>query len=133
MLINKHLLDKVSVQAKESERLRMNYNFHDRLDAKAQRLLNAMEPGTELAIHRHQNTAETYMVIRGSIKVIYYNEKKEVIDTFIIDPKKDEYGIHIPIGQWHTLEVLEKDTVIFEVKDGPYMAFKEEDILTIDN
>ena len=129
MLINKDLLDQVSQQAKESERLRMNYNFHDRLDAKAQRLLNAMEPGTELAIHRHRNTAETYMVIRGSIKVIYYNEKKEVIDTFIIDPKKEEYGIHIPIGQWHTLEVLEKDTVIFEVKDGPYMAFKEEDVL----
>ena len=107
----------------------MNYNFHDRLDAKAQRLLNAMEPGTELAIHRHQNTAETYMVVRGSIEVVYYNEKKEVIDTFIIDPKKEEYGIHIPIGQWHTLEVLEKYTVIFEVKDGPYMAFKEEDVL----
>lgn len=129
MLINKNLLDKVSAQAKESERLRMNYNFHDSLDAKAQRLLNAMEPGTKLVVHRHRNTAETYMVVRGSIKVIYYNEKRESIEEFIIDPKKEEYGIHIPIGQWHTLEVLEKDTVIFEVKDGPYMAFKGEDVL----
>ena len=129
MLINKELLDSVSQQAKESPRLRMNYNFHDSLDAKAQRLLNAMEPGTVLAIHRHRDTAETYMVMRGAIKVIFYNAEKEIIDEFVIDPTKDEYGIHIPIGQWHTLEVLEKDTVIFEVKDGPYKAFKEEDVL----
>ena len=129
MLINKQLLDTVSQQAKESPRLRMNYNLHDSLEAKAQRLLNAMEPGTVLAIHRHQDTAETYMVIRGAIKVIFYNINKEITDEFVIDHKKEEYGIHIPIGQWHTLEVLEKDTVILEVKDGPYRPFREEDVL----
>lgn len=130
MLINKELLDKVSLQAKDSERLRMNYNFHDSLDAKAQRLLNALQPGTELVIHRHIDTAETYFVLRGSIKVLFYNDQKELIDEFLLNPKNDEYGIHIPKGQWHTLEVLEEDTVIFEVKDGPYIPLDGKDILS---
>src|SRR5690554_2041246 len=129
MLIDKKLLDEVTERAKASERLRMNYNFHDSLDAKAQRLLNALEPGTELAIHRHQDTAETYMVIRGAIKVLFYNDRKELTKEFTLDPKREEYGVHIPKGQWHTLEVLEKDTVIFEVKDGPYMPLGGEDVL----
>ena len=131
MLINKELLDNVSLQAKESERLRMNYNFHDSLDAKAQRLLNALQPGTDLVIHRHQDTAETYLVIRGAIKVLFYNDNKEITNEFILDPRKEEYGVHIPKGQWHTLEVLEKDTVIFEVKDGPYRPLGEEDVLSL--
>ena len=130
MLINKELLDQVSQQATDSPRLRMNYNLHDSLDAKAQRLLNALQPGTELVIHLHHKTAETYLVIRGAIKVIFYNDNNEITDEFIIDPKTEEYGIHIPKSQWHTLEVLEKDTVIFEVKDGPYMPLKKEEILS---
>lgn len=129
MLINEKLLDEVTEKAKTSERLRMNYNLHDSLDAKAQRLLNALEPGTILPIHRHTETAETYIVLRGSIRVQFYNIEKKMIAIFDIDPLINEYGIHIPKGQWHTVEVLESGTVIFEVKDGPYLPFKEEDIL----
>ena len=129
MLINKQLLDEVTAKAKTSERLRMNFNLHDSLEAKAQRLLNALEPGTVLPIHRHRNTAETYIVLRGSMKVLFYNDKKELTGESIIDPKQKEYGIHLPAGQWHTLEVLEPDTVLFEVKDGPYIPFSKEDIL----
>ena len=129
MVIDKELLDKVSAMAKSSERLRMNHNFHESLDAKAQRLLNALEPGTMLPIHRHLHTAETYILLRGRIKVIFYNEVKEVTDVFDIDPLNGKYGVHIPKGQWHTLEVLENDTVIFEVKDGPYMPLDSKDIM----
>lgn len=129
MLINEKLLDEVTEKAKASERLRMNYNLHDSLDAKAQRLLNALEPGTILPIHRHSETAETYIVIRGSIKVLFYNNEKKIIATFDINPLINEYGIHIPEGQWHTLEVLESGTVIFEVKDGPYKLLNGDDIL----
>ena len=74
MIIDKKLLDEVSAKAKVSERLRMNYNFHETLDAKAQRLLNALEPGTILPIHRHRETAETYILLRGRIRVIFYND-----------------------------------------------------------
>ena len=129
MLINKQLLDKVSEEAKGSPRLRMNYNFHDSLDAKAQRMLNALEIGTDLPIHRHRHTSETYLVIRGALKVMFYGDDKQMTEEFMINPEIQAYGIHIPKGQWHTIEVLEKDTVIFEVKDGPYMPFNEEDVL----
>ena len=71
MLIDKKLLDEVTERAKASERLRMNYNLHDSLEAKAQRLLNALEPGTLLPVHRHRHTAETYIVLRGVIKVLF--------------------------------------------------------------
>jgi len=129
MLINDQLLNTVTGQAKASSRLRMNFNLHDSLDAKAQRLLNALEPGTVLPVHRHRETAETYIVLRGSIRVIFYNDAKLLTAEFLIDPKEKEYGIHIPAGQWHTLEVLESGTVIFEVKDGPYAPLQPEDIL----
>lgn len=129
MLIDDDLLDKVTEQAKASPRLRMNYNLHDSLDAKAQRLLNALEPGTVLPVHRHSHTAETYIVLRGAIKVLFYDENKMLTDEFMVSPQEGSYGVHIPAGQWHTLEVLESGTVIFEVKDGPYAPLQPEDIL----
>lgn len=129
MLIDKILLDKVSGQAKESPRLRMNFNLHDSLEAKAQRLLNALEPGTILPIHRHCQTAETYMVIRGRIRVMFYNELGGMTADFLLDPLEGNYGVHIPKDQWHTLEVLESGTVIFEVKDGPYTPIEPKDLL----
>ena len=120
-LINEELLDRVTGEAKRSPRLRMNYNFHETLDAKAQRLLNALEPGTVLPVHRHCQTAETYLVLRGVIKVLFYDDRKRLLETFLLDPREGNYGVHIPKGQWHTLEVLESGTVIFEVKDCPLM------------
>lgn len=128
-LINNELLDDVTGEAKTSSRLRMNYNFHDRLDAKAQRLLNALEPGTVLPIHRHPHTAETYLLLRGRVRVMYYNDQKEETENVLLDPLGGNYGVHIPANQWHTLEVLESGSVIFEVKDGPYMPLGENDIL----
>lgn len=129
LLLDTQLLDFITEQAKESPRLRMNYNLHDNLDAKAQRLFNVLEPGTVLPIHRHMNTAETYILVRGRLKVAYYNEKKELLETVILDPLEGRFGLHVPIGQWHTVEPLESGTTVFEVKDGPYAPFKPEDIL----
>ena len=129
MLNDNNLLDIVTAEAKVIERLRMNYNLHNSLDAKAQRLLNALEPGTNLPIHRHRHTAETYIVLRGSILFIFYDDNKVAIDQFVLSPETGIYGVHIPKGQWHTLEVKESGTVIFEVKDGPYTPLGEGDIL----
>jgi len=129
MLIDKKLLDEVTERAKTSERLRMNYNLHDSLEAKAQRLLNALEPGTLLPVHRHRNTTETYIVLRGAIRVMFYNDERVLTNDFRVSAPDEVYGVHIPAGQWHTLEVLESGTVIFEVKDGPYAPLKPEDIL----
>ena len=129
MLIDNNLLDKVTQQAKASNRLRMNYNLHNSLDAKAQRLLNALEPGTLLPVHRHRHTAETYIVLRGSIRVIFCDNTKTPTDHFVLAPLEGSYGLDIPAGQWHTLEVLEGGTVIFEVKEGPYTPLQPDDLL----
>ena len=129
MLIEEKLLNSVTSKAKGSDRLRMNYNLHDNLEAKAQRLLNALEPGTLLPVHRHRHTAETYIVLRGAIKVLFYDDNKMLTEEFMVSPQEGSYGVHIPAGQWHTLVVLESGTVIFEVKDGPYIPLQEDDLL----
>lgn len=128
-ILDNLLLDILTQQAKQSARLRMNYNLHDSLDAKVQQLFNALEPGTELPIHRHSYTAETYILVRGSLEVMFYNKDKEIISKDILDIKKGKFGIYIPKNQWHTIKVLETGTVIFEVKDGPYTPLANDDIL----
>ncbi len=128
MIINNELLDAVTVKAEESPRLRMNYNLHDSLDAKAQRLINVLLPGTVLPIHRHRHTAETYVLLRGKMFVVFYNDLGVQIERYLLDPTIGNYGVQIPAGQWHGIEVLEP-SAIFEVKDGPYMPLQPEDML----
>ena len=86
MIINDNLLNKVTKEAEESPRLRMNHNFHESLDAKAQRLINVLLPGTVIPIHRHRHTAETYALLRGKMFVIFYNDLGEQIDRYLLDP-----------------------------------------------
>lgn len=129
MIITYQLLDTISTQAKESPRLRMNYNLHESLDAKVQRLFNAMEPGTVIPIQRHQNTAETLMLVRGKMKVVLYNDNKNIIEEAILSHESGNYGVHIPVGVWHCVEILEPGTVMFEVKEGPYEPLKPEDMM----
>ena len=129
MIITYQLLDTISTQAKESPRLRMNYNLHETLDAKVQRLFNAMEPGTVIPIQRHQNTAETLMLVRGKMKVVLYDDNKNVIEEAILSHELGNYGVHIPEGAWHCVEILEPDTVMFEVNEGPYAPLASEDIM----
>ena len=129
MIITEELLNNISSQAKESPRLRMNYNLHESLDAKVQRLFNAMEPGTIIPIQRHQNTAETLMLVRGKMKVVLYNDNKNIIEEAILSHESGNYGVHIPEGVWHCVEILEPGTVMFEVKEGPYEPLKPEDMM----
>ncbi|MDE6257781.1 MAG: WbuC family cupin fold metalloprotein [Muribaculaceae bacterium] len=128
MIIDDRLIDRVEGEAKESPRLRMNYNFHESLDAKAQRLMNVLLPGTIIPIHRHRHTAETYVLLRGKMVVAFYNDMGAQTDRFLLDPKKGNYGVQIPKGQWHGIEVIEP-SAIFEVKDGPYMPIEPEDMM----
>ena len=127
MIINDELLDKVTAEAEASPRLRMNFNLHESLDAKAQRLLNVLLPGTVLPVHRHMHTAETYILLRGKMFIVCYNDLGEQTERYLLDPSHGNYGAQIPKGQWHTIEVIEPST-IFEVKDGPYTPLAPEDI-----
>lgn len=128
MLIDDKLIDKVTKEAEESPRLRMNFNFHDSLDAGAQRLLNVLLPGTPLPVHRHRHTAETYVLLRGRMFVVFYDDLGGQTERYLLDPRVGNYGVQIPKGQWHGVEVIEPST-IFEVKDGPYTPLAPEDIL----
>ncbi len=128
MIINDNLLDKVTSEAEASPRLRMNYNLHDSLDAKAQRLINVLLPGTPLPIHRHRHTAETYVILRGKMFVVFYNDLGGQIERFLLDPRQGNYGVQIPAGQWHGIEVIEPSAIL-EVKDGPYTPLEPEDML----
>lgn len=129
MLLDNRLLDEIEVKAAESPRLRMNYNLHDSLEAKAQRLINVLLPGTVIPVHRHRNTSETYVLLRGRIVVLFYNDAEEVVNRFELDTSSGNFGVHIPQGQWHGMEVLEPSAIL-EVKDGPYSPIAPEDILS---
>lgn len=136
MIINNKLLDCVSKKAKESPRLRMNYNLHNSLEDKVQQLLNALEPGTVIPIHKHSHTSETYLLLRGKIKVFFHNPQGDVVESFLLNTigteanrEESNYGVNIPAGQWHSLEVLESGTIILEIKEGPYKPLDAEDIL----
>lgn len=127
MIIDNKLLDEITSAAEVSPRLRMNYNLHDSLDAKAQRLLNVLLPGTPLPVHRHIHTAETYVLLRGKMFVVFYDDLGVQTERFLLNPTIGNYGIQIPKGQWHGVEIVEPST-IFEVKDGPYMPLQPKDI-----
>ena len=128
MIIDDKLLNLVSAQAKNSPRLRMNFNLHESLDSSVQRLLNAMEPGTKIPIQRHRNTAETLFIVRGAMKVFLYNDNMELLEESVLSHKGGNYGIHIPAGMWHCVDILEPNTVMFEVKQGPYSPLLPEDM-----
>lgn len=129
MLIDTKLLDALTAQAKASPRLRMNFDLRNAPDDPSQRMLNALEPGTVMPIHRHQNTSETVVVLRGKVKWLYYNDKGELTDTILVEAGGDICGLSVPKGQWHSLECLEPGSVILETKDGVWEALKEEDML----
>jgi len=129
LFIDHSLLDSLSTQALASPRLRMNFNFHDSPESPSQRLMNALEPGTVLPVHRHRDTQETNIVLRGRLRVKAFDDGGELLEEWELDPLKGAYGVNIPKGVWHTIEVLEPGTVIFEVKDGPYAPLGEEDVM----
>ena len=129
-VIDLTLLDKVSSEAKESPRLRMNYNFHQSLDEKCHRFLNAVEPGTVVPIHRHRDTSETVVCLRGKLVEAYYDDLERMCtESIVLTPNGQTVALNIPAGQWHTVKALESGTVILEVKDGKYEPIGPEDIL----
>ena len=127
MIIDQHILDNLTAQAKSSPRLRMNLDLRNLPSDGSQRMLNAIEPGTVLPIHRHRNSSETVVCLRGHFEEYFYDAEGRLTDT--IDMVPGGTIINIPVGQWHNLKSLESGTVLLEVKDGPYVPIGAEDIL----
>ena len=127
MIIDQHVLDALTAQAKASPRLRMNLDLRNSPEDQSQRMLNAIEPGTELPIHRHRTTSETAVCLRGHFEEYFYDEEGRLTDT--IDMVPGGTLINIPAGQWHSSRSLESGTVLLECKDGAWEPLGEEDIL----
>ena len=130
-IIDDNLLNKVSGEAKASPRLRMNYNFHQSLEDKCHRFLNAVEPGTKVEIHRHPTKEESFVLLRGKVRVTTYNDDGTVKESVILCPEEGLYGVDIPKNVWHNIECLSPNSVIFEVKEGPFVPHEVEGILDV--
>ena len=129
MKIDNILLDKLTAEAQESPRLRMNLDLRNSDADSSQRMLNAIEPGSVVPIHRHQKTSETLVVLRGRVVEEYYSSEGSVVATYELAAGGPACALNIPAGQWHTLRSLESGTVILEMKDGAYEPVREEDVL----
>ena len=129
MVIDNNLLDDLTRRAKNSPRLRMNYDLRNNENDQSQRMLNALEPDTDMPIHRHRGSSETVMVLRGKVLWIYYDNEGNETDRFLVAPNSVLCGISVPQGQWHSLVCLESGTVIFEAKDGAWEALAPADIM----
>lgn len=131
MVIDKKLLDEVSELAKASPRLRMNFNFHQSLDEKCHRFLNAVEPGTEVPIHKHPTKDETFVILSGKVRVTTHNDDGSIIDDYVLCSEEGMYGVNIPKSVWHTIEAMEPNSVIFECKEGPFVEHEVDGILEL--
>ena len=120
--INHKIVDATSRKAKESLRKRMNFNFHPTLDDELQRMLNAIEPGTYIQPHKHENPdkTEVFMVLRGRILVVEFDNFGNIMDKEILDVSQENWAAEIPPRTWHTIISLEKGSVAYEIKNGPY-------------
>ncbi|MBR4698963.1 MAG: WbuC family cupin fold metalloprotein [Prevotella sp.] len=129
-IIDDILIDNLAEEAKKSPRLRMNYNFHQSLQDKCHRFLNAMEPGTKIPIHHHPTKEETFVVLRGKVRVTTYNDNGEVLESSVISQEEGRYGVDIPKNVWHGVECLEP-SVLLECKEGPFVEHEVDGILKV--
>lgn len=128
--ITQTLLDKLTEQAKASPRLRMNMDLRNSADDKSQRMLNAIEPGSPMPIHRHQKTSETVVCLRGKLVWEFYDELERICTDYIeLSPNGQVVALNVPAGQWHTVKALESGSVILECKEGAYEPLQDCDIL----
>ena len=132
MILDKKLMDSLSQQAKANPRLRQAFDLRTTPEDQSQRILNAVEPGTILPIHRHRGSTETIIVLRGKVVQHYYDDNGHKTASYELAPNSAQVGMSVPVGQWHALESLEEGSVIFECKDGAYQPLSAEDILEVE-
>ena len=129
MIIDDKILDNLTEQAKANSSLRMALDLLNTPDDQSQRMLNALEPGTVMPIHRHRASSETVVVIRGKIRWIFYDEKGVETERVVLDANGDLRMLDVEKDRWHSLECLESGSVLFESKDGAYEPLGEDDIM----
>ena len=131
MVVDKEILDELTAKAKENPRLRCNLDMRNSADDQSQRMLNALEPGTVMPIHRHLASSETVIIIRGRIRWLFYDEQGRITESTELWSDGDVRMLNVEKGRWHSLECLESGSVLFEAKDGPYHPLEEDEIMNI--
>ena len=132
MIITKAILDELTAQAKASPRLRMNMDLGNGPEDGSQRMLNAIEPGSPMPIHRHKYTSEIVVCLRGRFVEEFYDELERICtDRIELTPGGPNFLVNVPAGQWHTVRALESGSVLLECKDGKYEPLGPEDILSL--
>ena len=128
MVVDKKILDELTAKAKENPRLRCNLDMRNSADDQSQRMLNALEPGTVMPIHRHMASSETVIIIRGRIRWLFYDEQGRITESTELWSDGDVRMLNVEKGRWHSLECLESGSVLFEAKDGPYHPLEEDEV-----
>ncbi len=132
MKITQAIMDELTAQAKASPRLRMNRDLRNSPEDHSQRMLNAIEPGSPLPIHRHRKSSETVVCLRGRLVWEFYDELERICtETIELSPNGPIVALNVPLGQWHTVKALESGSVIMEFKDGAYEPQRDEDVLAL--
>lgn len=131
MVVDKQILDDLTANAKENPRLRMAMDLRNTPEDNSQRMLNALEPGTVMPIHRHRASSETVVVIRGKIRWIFYDDNGNETVRVLLDANGDNRMLVVEKNRWHSLECLESGSVLFESKDGAYRPLSEDEILEL--
>lgn len=129
MIITQAILDDLSRRAQDSPRLRMAMDLRNTPQDQSQRMLNALEPGTVMPIHRHLASSETVVLLRGKIRWYFYNDNGDVDEEVVLDANGDVRCVNVEKGKWHSLECLESGSVLLESKDGAYAPLTEEEMM----
>ena len=130
MVVDKIILDMLTAQAKASPRLRMNLDLRNSAEDGSQRMLNALEPGTVLPIHRHHDSSETVVIVRGKIQWVFYDENGNETERVVLDANGEPRMLNVEKDRWHSLVCLESGSVLYESKDGPYHPLEKDKIIT---
>ena len=129
MVIDKKILDGLTASAKASTRLRMNLDLRNGPEDQSQRMLNALEPGTVMPIHRHSSSTESVVILRGKIQWVFYDENGKETERVTLDANGWPRMLNVERDRWHSLECLESGSVLYESKDGPYHPLEEDEIM----
>lgn len=132
MVIDKKILDELTRQAKENPRLRQAMDLRNSPEDGSQRMLNALEPGTVMPIHRHHGSSETVVILRGKIKWIFYDNEGKETESAILDANGEQRMLNVERDRWHSLACMESGSILYESKDGPYHPLEEDEIMNVE-
>lgn len=131
MIIDKQILDELSARAKANPRLRQSLDLRNSPDDLSQRMLNALQPGTIMPIHRHHASSETVVILRGKIRWVFYDDNGVETERVTLDANGDLRMLNVERDRWHSLVCLEEGSVLYESKDGAYHPLEEDEIMNV--